>query len=128
MSLPSAIFQMLSATNISNIVSNRIFPLYAPIKTTRPFIIYKIGPLSPTETKNSSRNMDIRGLTILSYAESYNDLHTLFEAIRTEIVRKHTTIDSVKFDSIILENEDDDYDPEDKIFFGIQNYKMRING
>jgi hypothetical protein len=128
MSIPKAVHTLLSKTNIFNIVGNRVLPVYAPLNTQKPFIIYKLDALNPTETKDSSRDMDIRGLTVMCYSENYNSLHTLFDTIRTEIVRTHETVEGVKIDSIILTNQDDDYDPEDKVYFGIQNFNIRING
>lgn len=128
MALPATIHSLLSHANIQALVGNRVFPVYAPLNTQKPLIIYKIDKLTPTETKDSSMDMDIRGISVMSYHDNYNSLHTLMDTIRESIVRTHNTIEGIKIDSVIMINQEDDYDPEQEFFFGLQQFNIRING
>lgn len=128
MALPATIFTLLSAPAIKALVGNRIMPVFAVLDTPKPYLIYKINALTPTETKDSADDMDLRSFSIMCFHEDYNALHILMDTIRATIVRTHDTIEGIKIDSIIMKNQEDDYDTDDNYYYGVQDFTMRING
>ncbi len=127
MAAPAAIHGILQgATPVTDIIGNRLFTVYAPVETPKPLQVYAIDDLRPTETKDSSRELDIVPVSLMSYSTSYDELHDLMNKSRNALVRFSDTINSTEIDSIILESQKDGYDTDSKVYWGEQVYKMRV--
>ena len=83
-----AIYNILSNdSDITDIVSTRIFPNVAPQTTTFPFIIYDVDGDTPTDTKDGASSLDINSLMVSCYCETYTQACDLAQLIRTALDR-----------------------------------------
>ena len=130
MALPQVVYQILKADSdvtdiIGGAVTPRIFPMYTPVKTARPFLIYIFKDLTPTETKTSSREMDLVDFELWHFHENYDGLYDLMEKTRDALVRYHDTIGGERIDSIMFITQFGEFDPENKVYIGKQIYTIR---
>ena len=88
MEIGKSIYNILSTTtNITDLVSTRIFPNVAPQTTTFPFIIYDVTGVSPNDTKDGASTLDTNDVMISCYSETYSQASDLAQKIRVAMDR-----------------------------------------
>lgn len=104
MKLGKAIYNILSAdANVSDMVSNRIFPSIANIGTAFPFIIYSITGDDPQKDKDGKSTLDIMSVTISAYSDQYEKATNLGSHIRAALDRV-PTYPSTTYNGIVLQS------------------------
>lgn len=106
MQIGKSIYDILvNDTDVSALVSTRIFPNVAPQTTTFPFIIYDVTGVSPNDTKEGPSTLDTNDVMISCYSETYSEASDLAQKIRVamdrinEGVYNDETIQSSQFQS-----------------------------
>ena len=80
--IPAKIFTILSgAATVTAIVSTRIYPLVAPYDATMPCVSYRLLGVDRYETQSGPSNLDKYTVRVSIYAATYDDLHSLMEAV-----------------------------------------------
>ena len=115
MQVGKAIYYILANdTNVSSMVSDKIFPLVAPATTTFPFIIYEIYNDNPTMDKDGVSKLDEYDVRITAYHELYTSLCRIGSNIRVALDRvatyPSTTYSGIVVQSISFENVRDEFD------------------
>lgn len=86
----------LGKTNIKN----KIYPLIADETTTFPFIIYRRSSITPESDKDYSN--DSANIQIMIAANNYAESVELAEKVRTSLVHKKGTIQTIPVEDITL--------------------------
>jgi len=114
MKIGLAIYDVLTNdTDVSNLVSTRIFPNVAKQGTAFPFLVYQTTSVEPTNTKDGVSPMDTNSFEVLCFADNYSTAVDLAQKVRIALDRKKGTypattgikIQSIKFNSVDEEFE-----------------------
>jgi len=114
MKIGLAIYNVLTNdTDVSNLVSTRIFPNVAKQGTAFPFLVYQTTSVEPTNTKDGVSPMDTNSFEVLCFADNYSTAVDLAQKVRIALDRKNGTypattgikIQSIKFNSVDEEFE-----------------------
>ena len=88
MQIGKSIYNILvNDSDISALVSTRIFPNVAPQTTTFPFIIYDVTGVNPNDTKEGPSTLDTNDVMISCYSETYSEASNLAQKIRIAMDR-----------------------------------------
>ena len=107
-----AIYNVLAnTTNVTNIVSTRIYPNVAPqISATFPFIVYTVTGVTPNDTKDGVRTLDVIDVLIMCYAGTYSEAAMLANEIRIAMDRlTEATYETIKVQSSQFEGYNDSF-------------------
>lgn len=129
MEVGKAIYDILiNDTDVNDLVSGRIYPVWADLTGTKPFLIYKVDDNAPSDTKDSGQALDQIQLEIFSFAETYDESSDLMKKVRDAIDRYSGTNAGVVIQSIQYLEEKDDFDQELNNYITGQLYKVRVKG
>lgn len=109
-----AIYSILSSdSDISDLVSTRIFPNVAPQTTAFPFIIYDVDGDTPTDTKDGVSELDVNSVMVSCYSETYTEACDLALSIRTALDRlPDSTYGTIKIQSSEYRGYNDIFDDD----------------
>lgn len=108
-----AIYNLLSNdSDVSDLVSTRIFPNVAKNTTAFPFIVYDVDSESPTPTKDGVSILDVDTVTVSGYSKTYIQASDLARKIRTALDRKSGTYGGIEVQSIFFTGYDDLFEDE----------------
>ncbi len=114
--IKSLLVSGLSNTN----VKNKIYPLIADETTTFPFIIYRRNSISPESDKDQTN--DSATFQIMIAANNYAESVDLAEKVRTALVHKSGTIQTIPVEDITLVDGSEEF--IDNTF--VQNLTLKI--
>lgn len=106
-SIGKAIKSLLVSGLSKTDVKNKIYPLIADEGTTFPFIIYRRNSITPESDKdytNDSAYIQIM-IAVNNYAESVD----LAEKVRTSLIHKNGTIQTIPVEDITLEDGSEEF-------------------
>ena len=134
MNIGKAIYSILSNdSSVSSSVGNRIFPsryIDESGKYQLPFISYQVVSVEPNNTKNGVSTYDYTTAQINIVGNSYNDVITLAQNVRTALDYTSGTYEGVVVDKIFFENSVEVFD-ENAGSVGLyqisQDYRFNIN-
>ena len=108
-----AIYNLLSNdSDVTDLVSTRIFPNVAKNTTAIPFIVYDVDSESPTPTKDGVSILDVDTVTVSGYSKTYIQASDLARKIRTALDRKSGTYGGIEVQSIFFTGYDDLFEDE----------------
>ncbi len=108
-----AIYNLLSNdSDVSDLVSTRIFPNVAKNTTAFPFIVYDVDSESPTPTKDGVSILDVDTVTVSGYSKTYIQASDLARKIRTALDRKSGSYGGIEVQSIFFTGYDDLFEDE----------------
>ena len=109
-----AIYSILrNESEITDLVSTRIFPNVAPQTTAFPFIIYDVTSDSPTDTKQGVSELDVNSIMVSCYSETYTEASEIAEKIRTALDRlPESTYGTIKIQSSEYRGYNDIFDDD----------------
>ena len=111
MLIGKAIYNILANdSDVSALVSTRIFPNVAAQKTAFPFIVYQTTGVDPNDTKDGVSTLDGNSLMVLCYSETYTEVADLAQLARIALDRKSGTYNGVEVQTIQFTGYDEDFD------------------
>jgi len=124
-----AIYTLLTgASAVSALVGTRVYPDMATQDAVYPFIVYSEEGADPSDTKDGVSTLDVVGLQIVVFSNSYATAQTLAEAARVALDRAGGIIGGVDIDSIRFTGQNSNPMNFDKHVFIIeQSYSVRKN-
>lgn len=120
------IYSILSAdSNITDVVSTRIYPVIAPEQAANPCIVYSLR----TEPEDNKDGAGIyHYFLVLDLFGGYNELRTLANTVKTAIDRYSGTVNSVVVDKIILRSVvDNGYNESIETHHVAMIFRIRVN-
>ena len=99
-------------SNVTALVSGRIYAVRAPQGATWPFITFQVIDNQPHETDNGSSAMDFVTYQVNCFAETYEGLDDLSGKVRTALDDYAGTINSVDVRQVIFQDENDLFDED----------------
>jgi hypothetical protein len=123
-----AIYYLLTnATDVTDVVSTRIYPEVAQQDSDLPFIVYNVTNNEPTDTKPEPSKLDTAQVEVNIYAESYTEAIDLAVAVRAALDRVKGTYNGVNVQSIQYQNEVIDFDEPQRAYNISADYDVRIS-
>ena len=123
-----AIYYLLTnATDVTDVVSTRIYPEVAQQDSDLPFIVYNVTNNEPTDTKPEPSKLDTAQVEVNIYAESYTEAIDLAVAVRAALDRVKGTYNGVNVQSIQYQNEVIDFDEPQRAYNIGADYDVRIS-
>jgi len=123
-----AIYYLLTnATDVTDVVSTRIYPEVAQQDSDLPFIVYNVTNNEPTDTKPEPSKLDTAQVEVNIYAESYTEAIDLAVAVRAALDRVKGTYSGVNVQSIQYLNEIIDFDEPQRAYNISADYDVRIS-
>ncbi len=122
-----AIYGILSSdTDVSAIVSTRIYPEIAAQGSDLPLVVYRFSGLRPSDTKSGVSTLDEETYNMVAISTSYTDVTDLSEKIRAALDRYTGTVNSVEVQSIEFIDYDVDYDATNEVYAAATEFTLRI--
>jgi hypothetical protein len=123
-----AIYYLLTnATDVTDIVSTRVYPEIAQQDATLPYIVYAIANNEPTDTKPEPSKLDTAQIEVNIYSDSYRQAIDLAVAVRATLDRVKGTYSGVDVQSIQYLNEVIDFDEPQRAYNISADYDVRIS-
>lgn len=113
-------------SDVTDIVSTRIYPFMAIEDIAYPYIVYTIENTDPTQSKDCSGALDTFTVNVELYTETLSELEDLGNKTRTILNRNKGTIETLNVQSINFTAEDYGYADADRVYLKIQSYSIRI--
>ena len=113
MKIGLAIYKILvTAADVSALVSTRIYPNVAKQATPFPFVVYQTTGVDPNDTKDGVSTVDGNSFMVLCYSETYTQVADLAQKVRIALDRKTGTYPAlgVEVQSIQFTGYDEDFD------------------
>tara|TARA_R110002167_G_scaffold168443_2_gene366141 strand:- start:265 stop:681 length:417 start_codon:yes stop_codon:yes gene_type:complete len=113
MKIGLAIYNILSNdSDVSALVSTRIYPNVAKQATPFPFVVYQTTGVDPNDTKDGVSTVDGNSFMVLCYSETYTQVADLAQKVRIALDRKTGTYPAlgVEVQSIQFTGYDEDFD------------------
>tara|TARA_R110002020_G_scaffold25500_4_gene82963 strand:+ start:1643 stop:2053 length:411 start_codon:yes stop_codon:yes gene_type:complete len=113
MEIGKAIYNILyngGSGDVFSIVGTKIFPNVAPQTTSFPFIIYNVVKTDPSNTKDGVSTLDVNGVMISCYCETYSQASDLAQKIRISLDRLNGTFANEQIQSIEFIDYNDIFD------------------
>lgn len=105
------VYNLLSnATDVTDIVSTKIYPMRAGQRQDLPFITYDILSQEPAKTKTGASRMDVYRAQISCFSYDYDELIDLAEKVRTALDQQSATVDSIVVMDIVYDARNNLYD------------------
>jgi hypothetical protein len=122
-----ALYGILSTdTDVSAIVSTRIYPEIAAQGSALPLVVYKFSGLVPSDTKSGVSTLDEETYNLVAIAASYTDVTNLSEKIRAALDRYTGTVNAVEVQSVEFTGYDVDYDATNEVYAAATEFTLRI--
>ena len=123
-----AIYHLLTnATDVTDIVSTRIYPEIAQQDADLPYIVYNVANNEPTDTKPEPSKLDTAQVEVNIYSDSYRVVIDLAVAVRAALDRVKGTYAGVNVQSIQYLNEIIDFDEPQRAYNISADYDVRIS-
>ena len=123
-----AIYHLLTnATDVTDIVSTRIYPEISQQDADLPYIVYAIANNEPTDTKPEPSKLDTAQVEVNIYSDSYTQAIDLAVAVRAALDRVKGTYSGVDVQSIQYLNEIIDFDEPQRAYNISADYDVRIS-
>ncbi len=128
MTVGKAIYYLLTnATDVTDVVSTRIYPEIAQQDADLPYIVYAIANNEPTDTKPEPSKLDTAQVEVNIYSDSYRVVIDLAVAVRAALDRVQGTYAGVNVQSIQYLNEVIDFDEPQRAYNINADYDVRIS-
>ena len=130
MKVGAALMRILTTnSNVTGMVSARLYPERAPEGAAAPFIVYSIVSNQPSDSKNGTP-IDEAQVEVFSVASTYADTNKLADFVRAAVDRQSTEVlvdsELVKIESIQYTNEVTEVDTDKNLYVAVQDYTIRI--
>jgi len=123
-----AIYYLLTnATDVTDVVSTRVYPEIAQQDADLPYIVYAIANNEPTDTKPEPSKLDTAQVEVNIYSQSYTECIDLAVAVRAALDRVKGTYNGVNVQSIQYLNEVIDFDEPQRAYNINADYDARIS-
>jgi hypothetical protein len=121
------IYSLLSnSTDVTDIVSTRIYPFLAIEDVVSPYLVYTIENVDPTVSNCGASQLDKVTFNLEIYTETLAELEDLGNKVRAALDRYKGTTETIDVQIIAYQNEDYGYADEDRVYLKIQSYLTRI--
>ena len=121
------IYSLLSnSTDVTDIVSTRIYPFLAIEDVVYPYLVYTIENVDPTVSNCGASSLDTVSVNLEIYTETLAELEDLGDKVRNALDRYKGTTEGVEVQIIAYQNEDYGYADEDRVYLKIQSYNSRL--
>lgn len=128
MSRLSAIYSILSGTsNITNLTSTRIYPVFPPQGSAFPLIVFTLGNNDPTDQKDGSSPIDTDRLQIDIYSRTALEAETLDGYVRAALDSYSGTAATVVIREIYYTGSTaPEYDQDINVYWFSSDYIMKV--
>ena len=111
MKIGLAIYDILSNdSNVSALVSTRIYPNVAKQSSAFPFIVYQTTSTDPTDTKDGVSPLDVISFEVLCFSETYTQAVDLAEKVRNALDRNTGTHNTIITQGLSFTGADEHFD------------------
>lgn len=122
----NVIYHLLSNdADVTNIVSDRIYPNKAPQAKRGDFIVFKRPTGSTVQIKNGKSGKDDSRWQVDGYCHNDDDRDLLEEAIRSALDRKSGTINGVNIERIRFLNWNNAFDDDGELYRTSADYRIK---
>lgn len=123
-SFAKAINKLLSIDSIKSVVSNKVYPLIAPLNTTFPYIVFQ-RTSTPYGTKDNIYQDNVN-IEIIAVSDNYDKSVELAELIRNELEgKRNINIEEFRIASIKLIDSSESYSND--AYLQSLTFNFRIN-
>lgn len=105
----------------------RIFPVAIHQGEPKPAITYRISNSLPHDTKSGVSDTDRDEVEIIPYSDKYHEVDELAEKIRQAVDGMRGEFGGVSVNESYYIDQEDDYEPNARIFFRIMTFQIWIN-
>ena len=128
MTVGKAIYYLLSNySDLTDIVSTRIYPEVAEQDAAMPFVIYTVVSNEPSDTQSSPSQLDIAQVDIVLFSTDYSQVVDMGVAARAALDRVTGTYNGVNVQSCQYTSEVIDFEEYPRAYVITQSYGVRIN-
>ena len=113
----SIYYKLVNDTGVKALVVKRVYPIRLPQNVTLPCITYQRISTPRLHTHDKAGGTAYPRFQITIWDDNPKDVKTLSDAVRTCLDGWSGTVESVKVQSSLSDDENSDYDPESQIYW-----------
>lgn len=126
MNVGKAVYEILTTnTQLTALVGTRVYPEMAPEEAQKPYLVYSILSIDPTDTKQASSTVDVSQLETYAVSEDYTKVMDVSEAARAALDRNSGTFSNIAIQSVQYQSSDTEYNPAQRVYIAQQLYSVR---
>lgn len=127
MNAGKAVYGILSTnTEVTDIVSTRIYPEIAEQEAPVPFIVYQVQNVAPEDTHDGPSTLDEIRFEFLCYDATYNGAAELGDKVRGALDRVQGTYNTVNVQSVQFNDVDTEIIDEPRRYAQVLTFTFRI--
>lgn len=107
-SIETAIRTILTGdTDVTALVSTRIYPLAAPQSATKPFIVYEVDTVDPIDSLSGHSGLSFAEFSVSMWDDSYSTVKDVAAKVRIALLDFSGTSDTIVIDWVRHDNSSD---------------------
>ncbi len=107
-SIETAIRTILTGdTDVTALVSTRIYPLAAPQSATKPFIVYEVDTVDPIDSLSGHSGLSFAEFSVSMWDDSYSTVKDVAAKARIAVLDFSGTSDTIVIDWVRHDNSSD---------------------
>lgn len=119
-----AVKSLLSSAPLTKIISNKVYPLVAPLNTSFPYIVY-LRTSNPQYSKDNTYQDNV-SIEVIAVSDNYDQSVLIAEAIRNEIeCKRNINVEGFNVVNIKLINSTESYGND--AYLQSLTFNFRIN-
>lgn len=123
-----AIYSILSNHNsVTNIVSNRVYPVRAYNDAPFPYVVYTLISNDPVNEKHRVSTADIVSFQVSCFANNHEQAADLSEAVREALEKQSGTFNGIEVEDIAVISTNTGFDEDQDVHHIPLDFELFIN-
>lgn len=114
---------LLNSIEVNSIIQGRVYPIFAGMGTSYPFVLYCRNSLSPDDSKDHLSESDDTSVVVSIVSDSYDESIDLADKVHSALRTGQTSVEGIDISEIRLVGFDEDSQDEayiQNLIFNIQ--------
>ena len=118
---------LTTSTELTALISNKVFPLISEDETIINYIVYERRSTQPTNTKLKRSTVDVISYDIMIFTDGLEIMNDIALGVRNALDQYKGVNSGLWIDNIVYTGENDEYEPESNVFGKFMSFDVRFN-
>jgi len=118
---------LTTSTELTALISGKVFPLISEDETIINYIVYERRSTQPTNTKLKRSTVDVISYDIMIFTDGLEIMNDIALGVRNALDQYKGVNSGLWIDNIVYTGENDEYEPESNVFGKFMSFDVRFN-
>ena len=118
---------LTTSTELTALISDKVFPLISEDETIINYIVYERRSTQPTNTKLKRSTVDVISYDIMIFTDGLEIMNDIALGVRNALDQYKGVNSGLWIDNIVYTGENDEYEPESNVFGKFMSFDVRFN-